>query len=600
MKKSILYAGTIGLVALLGAVSPALAEPTDSQQINKYLQQGLGDSVSQVNSVSELTDVDPNSWAFQALKSIVERFGCLEGYPNKTYLGNKPTSRYEFAAGLNACLEKVNDLITSNTANKATKEDLAVLKRLQDEFATELAALRGRVDALEAKTKDIESKLFNVNSKLDGSVVMAITGGGSSSDKTLAFAPATSGAYGDSQVAQLLASGAPGPGAGTNFAGFNSVAGASANTSFAARTTLNIRATFSGQDELLIRLRGVTGQAIDARFPGVASNSGTLFYAGGAAGSFDQSTGTVATNGSALVSFDKLRYSTSLFGDKLRVFFGPRIDLFEYIDTNSFANNAEVDFSNGGFTNNRLLTPSFLGAGGGFDYQFNDFLALRAAYVAANGGAASGNPNVNFNPQGIPFGAFGAGGLFGGSSTIAVELEVNPIKTASIKLQYSRFIEQGQLLGTNLAALGAGGDSGSTDVFGVNAEWAITPGIAIFGRYGTASTTLNRAPNSPLNGLSFNSISSSTWQAGLTLPNLLGSGNALGFAYGQPIRVNSGSLAGFGFTPSGTEQNIEVFFRFQVNDRLSITPDFQYIIQPTNITNNAGISIGTLRAVFNF
>lgn len=600
MKKLNIYAGTIGLVALLGAVSPALAESTDSQQINKYLQQGLGESISQVNSVSELTDVDPNSWAFQALKSIVERFGCLEGYPNKTYLGNRATSRYEFAAGLNACLEKVNDLITSNTSNKATKEDLAVLKRLQDEFAAELIALRGRVDALEAKTKDIESKLFNVNSKLDGSVVMAVTGGGASSDQTLSFAPATSGAYGDSQVAQLLASGAPGPGAGTNFNGFASIPGASANTTFAARTTLNLRATFSGQDELLIRLRGVTGQALDARFPGIASNSGTLFYAGGAAGSFDQSTGTVATNGSALVSFDKIRYSTSLFSDKLRVFFGPRIDLFEYIDTNSFANNAEVDFSNGGFTNNRLLTPSFLGAGGGFDYQFNDFLALRAVYVAANGGAASGNPNVNFNPQGVPYGAFGAGGLFGGSTTIAAELEINPIKTASIKLQYSRFIEQGQLLGTNLAALGAGGDSGSTDVFGVNAEWAVVPGIAIFGRYGTASTTLNRAPNSPLNGLSISSISSSTWQAGLTLPNLLGSGNALGLAYGQPIRVNSGQVAGFGFTPSGTEQNIEVFFRYQVNDRLSITPDFQYIIQPANITNNAGISIGTLRAVFNF
>jgi Carbohydrate-selective porin, OprB family len=592
MQKLSLYAGTIGLVALLGAVSPALAEPTDTQQINKYLQQGLGDSVSQVNSVSELTDVDPNSWAFQALKSIVERFGCLEGYPNKTYLGNKPTSRYEFAAGLNACLEKVNDLITSNTANKATKEDLATLKRLQDEFAAELAALRGRVDALEAKTKDIESKLFNVNSKLDGSVVMAITGGGSSSDKTLFFPQATSAAYGDSPFALVRAGG--------SLNGFNSVAGASANTSFAARTTLNIRATFSGQDELLIRLRGVTGQAVDAQFPGIASNSGTLFYAGNAAGSFDQSTGTVATNGSALVSFDKIRYTTSFFSDKLRIFFGPRIDLFEYIDTNSFANNAEVDFSSGFFTNNRLLTPSFLGAGGGFDYQFSDFIALRAVYVAANGGATSGNPNINANAQGVPFGAFGAGGLFGGSTTIAAELEINPIKAASIKLQYSRFIEQGQLLGTNLAALGAGGDSGSSDVFGVNAEWAITPAIAIFGRYGTATTTLNRTASSPLNGLSFNTISSSTWQAGLTLLNLLGSGNAFGIAYGQPIRVNSGSLAGFGLTPSGTEQNIEAFFRFQVSDRLSITPDVQFIIQPANINNNSGITIGTLRAVFSF
>ncbi len=589
MRKLSLYAGTIGLVALLGAVSPALAEPSDSQQINKYLQQGLGDSVSQVNSVSELTDVDPNSWAFQALKSIVERFGCLEGYPNKTYLGNKPTSRYEFAAGLNACLEKVNDLITSNTSNKATKEDLATLKRLQDEFAAELAALRGRVDALEAKTKDIESKLFNVNSKLDGSVVMAITGGGASNDKTLFFAPATSGAYGDSPVAQLFAGG------GLNT--FNRVAGGSANTSFVARTSLNIRATFSGQDELLIRMRGVTGQAVDARFPGIANGLGTLFYAGSAAGSFDQSTNTVSTNGSSIVSFDKVRYTTTLFSDKLRIFFGPRIDIFEYIDTNSFANNEEADFSSGFFINNPLITFVFTGPGGGFDYQFSDSLAFRAVYIAANGGAVGGNARTNVNPFGVPYGAFGAGGLTGGTNTIAAELEFNPISTASIKLQYTHFVEQGQLLGTSLPD---GTDSGSTDVFGVNAEWAITPGIAIFGRYGTASTTLNRTSTSSLNGLSFNSISSNTWQAGLTLPNLLGSGNALGFAYGQPTRVNSGQIGGFSFVPGGTEQNIEAFFRFQVSDRLSITPDYQYIIQGTNIADNAGISIYTMRAVFSF
>jgi hypothetical protein len=54
----------------------------------------FGSVTAQVNSVSELTDVDPSSWAFQSLKAIVERFGCLEGYPNKTFLGNKSLTRY--------------------------------------------------------------------------------------------------------------------------------------------------------------------------------------------------------------------------------------------------------------------------------------------------------------------------------------------------------------------------------------------------------------------------------------------------------------------------------------------------------------------------
>jgi hypothetical protein len=47
-------------------------------------------------------------------------------------------------------LDKINEIISSGLADKVSKEDLAALQRLQEEFAAELAALRGRVDALEA------------------------------------------------------------------------------------------------------------------------------------------------------------------------------------------------------------------------------------------------------------------------------------------------------------------------------------------------------------------------------------------------------------------------------------------------------------------
>jgi hypothetical protein len=42
----------------------------------------------QVTSVSQLTDVRPTGWAFQALQSLVERYGCIVGYPDKTFCGN--------------------------------------------------------------------------------------------------------------------------------------------------------------------------------------------------------------------------------------------------------------------------------------------------------------------------------------------------------------------------------------------------------------------------------------------------------------------------------------------------------------------------------
>ncbi|MHC5833468.1 MAG: iron uptake porin, partial [Nostoc sp.] len=87
----------------------------------------------QVNSVSQLSDIKPSDWAFQALRSLVERYGCIAGYPDGTYRGNRALSRYEFAAGLNACLNRVNELIAAGTSDLVKKEDLAVLQNLQTE-----------------------------------------------------------------------------------------------------------------------------------------------------------------------------------------------------------------------------------------------------------------------------------------------------------------------------------------------------------------------------------------------------------------------------------------------------------------------------------
>jgi len=146
------------------------------EQVNQYSQEGKGqNSISQVTSVSQFSDVQPTDWAFQALQSLVERYGCIAGYPNGTYRGNRALTRYEFAAGLNACLDRVNELIATATADLVKKEDLATLQRLQEEFSAELATLRGRVDALEARTAELEANQFSTTTKLVGEAVFAIT-----------------------------------------------------------------------------------------------------------------------------------------------------------------------------------------------------------------------------------------------------------------------------------------------------------------------------------------------------------------------------------------------------------------------------------------
>src|ERR687886_205486 len=145
-------------------------------QINRYSREGNNAaSQDQVTNVSQLSDVRPTDWAYEALRSLVERYGCIAGYPDGTYRGNRAMSRYEFAAGLNACLQQVERLIASNTSDFVRKEDLATLQRLIDEFRTELTTLGTRVDKLEGRTAFLEGHQFSTTTKLNGEVIFALT-----------------------------------------------------------------------------------------------------------------------------------------------------------------------------------------------------------------------------------------------------------------------------------------------------------------------------------------------------------------------------------------------------------------------------------------
>jgi hypothetical protein len=130
--------------------------------------------MAQLTSVSQLSDVQPTDWAFQALQSLVERYGVIAGYPDGTFRGNRALTRYEFAAGLNAALDRVNELIAAGLAETVTREDLATLQRLQEEFAAELATLRGRVDVLEARTAELEANQFSTTTVLNGEVIFGL------------------------------------------------------------------------------------------------------------------------------------------------------------------------------------------------------------------------------------------------------------------------------------------------------------------------------------------------------------------------------------------------------------------------------------------
>ena len=98
----------LGFTLLLSSRASAAGEPVVAPEANALdLSQPSTDAFAQVTSVSQLSDVQPTDWAFQALQSLVERYGCIVGYPDGTYRGNRALTRYEFAAGLNAALDRV-------------------------------------------------------------------------------------------------------------------------------------------------------------------------------------------------------------------------------------------------------------------------------------------------------------------------------------------------------------------------------------------------------------------------------------------------------------------------------------------------------------
>jgi len=111
-----------------------------------------------ITSVDELSDVNRNHWAFDALRDLVEKYDVIEGYPDLTFKGNKAPTRWEMAAALNALIKTIGRDLARLGAEKADKRDLQTLARLQEEFRNELNALSARTKALEDRAAAIEAK----------------------------------------------------------------------------------------------------------------------------------------------------------------------------------------------------------------------------------------------------------------------------------------------------------------------------------------------------------------------------------------------------------------------------------------------------------
>ncbi|AVH65042.1 iron uptake porin [Nostoc sp. 'Peltigera membranacea cyanobiont' N6] len=305
-------------------------------------------AMAQVTSVSQFSDVQPTDWAFQALQSLVERYGCIAGYPNSTYRGNRALTRYEFAAGLNACLDRVNELIATATGDLVKKEDLATLQKLQTDFSAELATLRGRVDAVEAKSAELETHQFSTTTKLNGEVVIAI-------------ASVVSG---------------------------NTVNGQEVNQNavLADRVRLNLDTSFTGKDLLRTRLQATNLDPFSQT--ATFTPEGDFRFAGG--------------NNSNGVVIDALLYQFPL-GSKTGITLEANAGAIDDF-TNTVNPYLDGDGGSGALSHFGTRNPIYYlanGAGIGIKHEFSDKLELSLGYLAND----AANPQLG---SGLFNGAYGA------------------------------------------------------------------------------------------------------------------------------------------------------------------------------------------------
>ena len=111
--------------------------------------------LDQATSVNQFNDVHPSDWAYQALVRLVRSYGCVAGYPSGLFRGTVAITRFEAAALLSSCLDRVTEV---------TDE----LEKLLNEFESELDYVTGSIMLLENRVGVLQANQFSTTTKLQG------------------------------------------------------------------------------------------------------------------------------------------------------------------------------------------------------------------------------------------------------------------------------------------------------------------------------------------------------------------------------------------------------------------------------------------------
>ncbi|MDC0832892.1 iron uptake porin [Geitlerinema sp. CS-897] len=512
--------------ASFGSKQISVSDFIDATEERSLDRPSANRDLDQVTSVSQLSDVQPTDWAFQALQSLVERYGCIAGYPDGTYRGNSFMTRYEFAAGVNACLDQIVALIGGgDTIDPA---DLATIRRLQEEFAAELAALRGRVDGLEARVAELEANQFSTTTKLQGEVVFGLADAWGGEDVDI-----------DNN-----------------------------QTVFQYRARLAFVSSFTGRDQLWTRL-----------------DAGNATYFN----NLDQGVFTHSFDSGSSVEIGWLAYYFPI-GDNVQVYLPAAYPLWQdfvptvspYFEGFTGASNALSSFAE----SSPIYKVGLSNGGGiGFNVEATDWLTVSAGYFGGD----------SFSPSQKE-------GLFNGEYSMLGQFTFN-FDNLQVGLTYNHayfndspnsdngIFDLGP--GTFTAVQPFGGNAALyTNSYGAAASYQLGDSISInaFGGYTDAESRASGKDDAEI------------WYYGLGLafPDLGGDGNLLGIMAGAEPYVGGLNGSSDDSVADDTPFHLEAFYRYQLNDNISITPGVIWLTAPQGEKDNDDAVVGILRTTFTF
>ncbi len=333
---------TSGVGSLIFSTSTTVLAQTNIKEVIQTSDRLARENITQIK---QLQDVSPNDWSYEAIRNLAKRYGCLEGFRDRTFRGENTVTRYEFAAGLNSCLKPIENLISEIWQEIMNDETEPIKFTFRDLFDG-TGLLNKKLVTIDNRVSLLASNQFSTTTKLYGEVVFG-----------LGSILAGSTDAGEIQIDRI-------PFLGN-------------------QATLELATSFTGEDELSIELEA-------ANLPDLADVSDTF-------------QGELAFSGANNNNLDlNLIAYTFPVGDNLEIIIGAKglaaDDIAETINFFASDNGGDGAISNFGGLNPIYETAE--DAGIGIIYELGKHIELSAGYLAAAANESSDGGIFN-----APYGA---------------------------------------------------------------------------------------------------------------------------------------------------------------------------------------------------